>query len=140
MSATPHPTDAELQALSVLWDTGPATARAVLDAMPDGKTRSYTTVLSTLQQMEAKGLVKRAGREGRALIYKPATARRRVLGPVLKRLVQRAFGGRPVDVVQHLLQDGGNVSPDELARMRELIDAAQEAAQEAARQAGGKAK
>lgn len=137
--STPSPTDAELQALSVLWDAGPSTARAVLDAMPDGKTRSYTTVLSTLQQMEAKGLVKRAGREGRAIIYKPANAKRRVLGPVLKRLVQRAFAGRPADVVQHLLQDGDTIPPDELARMRELIVAA-EKDQKAKARAGGKAK
>jgi len=125
MSAPP-PTDAELQALSVLWDAGPSTARAVLDAMPDGKARSYTTVLSTLQQMEAKGLVKRAGFDGRAIVYKPAAAKRRVLGPVLKRLVQRAFAGRPADVVQHLLQDGGKITPQELSRMRKLIDDAEQ--------------
>ena len=125
MSDTP-PTDAELQVLSVLWDAGPSTARAVLDVMPDGKARSYTTVLSTLQQMEAKGLVKRAGLDGRAIVYKPATAKRRVLGPVLKRLVQRAFGGRPADVVQHLLQDPKHITPDELARMRQLIDDAEQ--------------
>lgn len=132
--ATPPPTDAELQALSVLWDAGPSTARAVLDAMPDGKARSYTTVLSTLQGMESKKLVSRAGMDGRAIVYR-ATSKRRILGPVLKRLVQRAFGGRPADVVQHLLQDAKHIDADELARMRQLIDDAEEAQ----RRAGGNA-
>ena len=127
---TPPPTDAELQALSVLWQNGPATARAVREAMPDGKDRSYTTVLSTLQHMEAKGLVTRAGTEGRAIVYRPARPKRRVLGPVLRRLTQRAFGGRPADVLQHLLQDAGKVPPDQLARMRELLDEAERAAEE----------
>ena len=122
---SPPPTDAELQALSVLWEAGPQTARSVLDAMPDGKARSYTTVLSTLQQMEAKGLVARAGQQGRALIYRAALPKRRVLGPMLKRLVQRAFSGRPADVVQHLLQDPQQLDADELARMRRLIDDAE---------------
>ena len=93
--------------------------------MPDGKARRYTTVLSTLQQMEAKGHVERDGTDGRAIVYRPTTARRRVLGPVLKRLVQRAFGGRPADVVQHLVEDGGPIAPAELRRMRDLIDAAE---------------
>ena len=120
----PSPTDNELQILSVLWEHGPATARQLLEMMPDGKTRSYTTVLSTVQLMEKKGLVTHTAR-GRAHVYHPAEARPRVLGPLVQRLVQRVFAGRPADVVQHLLESDRPVDPDELARMRQLIDQAE---------------
>ena len=64
------PTDVELQVLSVLWQRGPSTARQVLEAMPDGKARAYTTVLTVMQVME-KGLLTHT-REGMAQSYKPA--------------------------------------------------------------------
>ena len=35
-TTTPEPTVVELQVLGVLWDHGPATARGVLERMPDG--------------------------------------------------------------------------------------------------------
>jgi len=117
----PRPTDAELQVLSVLWDHGPATARAVLERMPDGKPRSYTTVLTIMQLMEKKGLLKRRVR-GRAHVYRPAAGRPRVLRPVLRDLVTRAFGGSPAQLVQQLLADK-HISPQQLGEIRELLDA-----------------
>ena len=51
------PSDLEMQVLSVLWERGPSTAREVLEAMPDGKKRAYTSVLSVMQVMEKKGLL-----------------------------------------------------------------------------------
>ena len=140
---TPHdaetsPSDNELQLLSVLWENGPATARELREAMPDGKPRSYTTVLSTLQLMEKKGLVTHTPR-GRAHVYRPTHKRPRVLGPLVQRLVQRVFAGRPADVVQQLLESGQPVPPHELARMREMIDQAEAAAARPKRpRAGGK--
>ena len=131
------PSDNELQLLSVLWESGPATARELRDAMPDGKPRSYTTVLSTLQLMEKKGLVTHTAK-GRAHVYRPTQKRPRVLGPLVQRLVQRVFAGRPADVVQHLLESGRPVPPEELARMRQMIDEAEAAvARPKGRRSGG---
>ncbi|MHC4355823.1 MAG: BlaI/MecI/CopY family transcriptional regulator, partial [Planctomycetota bacterium] len=39
------PSDLEMQILSVLWENGASTAREVLEAMPDGKQRAYTSIL-----------------------------------------------------------------------------------------------
>src|ERR1043165_5300407 len=56
---TARPSNLELQALSVLWTVGKATVHDVLQRMPDGKSRAYTTVLTVLQKLEAKGLVRK---------------------------------------------------------------------------------
>ena len=56
---TVRPSDLELQAMSVLWAAGKATVHDVLQRMPDGKCRAYTTVLTILQKLEAKGLVRK---------------------------------------------------------------------------------
>jgi len=121
MPPNKEPTDAETQVLSVLWQKGPATARKVLESMPDGKQRSYTTVLSTMQVMEKKGLIKRQGKDGRALIYKPAVTAKRVAKPAFKDLLGRLFGGKPTAVVQHLL-DTEKVSQAELDEIQAMLD------------------
>ena len=62
------PSDLELQVLSVLWDHGPRTVREILERIPDGKERAYTTVLTILQGMSRKGLVTHT-QEGAAHVY-----------------------------------------------------------------------
>lgn len=114
-----RPSELELQVLAVLWRQGPATAREVLEALPDGKRRAYTTVLSVLQVMEKKGLLSHSTR-GAANVYKPKVNRRQVLGPLLRSLVRNVFGGSPSEAMMHLLQET-EVSADEMAEMRKML-------------------
>jgi predicted transcriptional regulator len=116
----PQPSNLELQVLSVLWDHGPATAREVLEAMPDGKQRAYTTILSVMQVMEKKGLITHTSR-GNTHVFKPTASRRQTLQPVLQGLVTNVFGGRVSSVLQHLLANE-NVDESELDEIRRLLD------------------
>jgi predicted transcriptional regulator len=116
-----EPSDLELQILSLLWADGPLTARQVLERMPDGKPRAYTTILSVMQLMEKKRLLSRRPL-GTAHVYRPAVSRTRVLGKTLGRLVKHAFGGNAAAAVQSLIRDTP-ISPEELKEIRELIDA-----------------
>ncbi|NIP96212.1 MAG: BlaI/MecI/CopY family transcriptional regulator, partial [Akkermansiaceae bacterium] len=52
MPTTSLPSDLELQALSVLYAEGPTTVATVLENLPDGKERAYTTILSVMQSLE----------------------------------------------------------------------------------------
>jgi BlaI family transcriptional regulator, penicillinase repressor len=113
------PSDLELQVLSVLWDRGPSTARQLLEAMPDGKARAYTTVLTVMQVMEKKGLLTHT-RDGVAHVYKPAVSKRQVLRPLLRGLVQRIFGGSTSAAVQQLLAET-DVTEADVAHIRELL-------------------
>ncbi len=114
------PSDLELQVLSVLWKKGPATVRQVLESIPDGKTRAYTTILSTMQVMEKKGLIRRAGAKGLTHIYQSAVTRRQVLGPLLQNLIRNVFGGSPSAAVQHLLCET-DIREQDLAEIDKLI-------------------
>ncbi len=119
------PSDLEMQVLSVLWDRGPSTARDVLEAMPDRKQRAYTTILSAMQVMEKKGLLKHT-RRGVAHVYRPAVAQQKIVQPFVRKVVTEVFGGRPAAVMQALLADG-KVSDEELDEMRRLLDDARRA-------------
>ena len=115
------PSDLELQILSLLWRHGPATARRVLESMPDGKKRAYTSVLSVMQVMEKKGQLSRT-RDGLTDLWRPAIRKAEVFGPMMRALVQNVFGGRPSEVLQHLLKET-DMPEGEMNELRALIDA-----------------
>lgn len=114
------PSNLELQVLSVLWEKGESTVRDVLAALPDGKQRAYTTVLTVMQNMEKKGLVARS-KNGAAHVYRPTESQRQTLKPMMQSLLQNVFGGSVSTVMQHLLEES-EVSDDELIEIRRLID------------------
>lgn len=122
-----RPSELELQVLGVLWDRGPSSVRAVLEAMPDGKDRAYTTILSVMQVLEKKGLVGHTQR-GPAHIYHPKARRDEVLGPMMRVLLRHAFGGSAARALQCLL-DGTELGAADLEEIRRVI-------RDAERQAG----
>jgi BlaI family penicillinase repressor len=113
------PSDLELQVLSVLWERGSATVRDLLEAVPDGKKRAYTTMLSVVQVMEKKRLVTH-DRDGLTHVYRPTVKKKDVLPPLLRSLTHNIFGGSPARVLQSLL-DSTEVSEEELAEIRRLV-------------------
>ena len=116
------PSDLEMQILSVLWENGASTAREVLKAMPDGKQRAYTSILSVMQVMEKKGLLKHTNR-GVAHLYSPAVNRKKIIRPFMHKVVNEVFGGKPSAMMQALLTETP-VSNDELAQIRKLLESA----------------
>lgn len=117
-----RPAELELRILNALWDRGPSTVRDLLPALSSDKPRAYTTVLSTMQVMEKKKLLKREGTQSGAIIYAPAIVREQVTKPALRDLIANMFGGKPSAVMQHLLDDS-HVDETELAEIRRLLDA-----------------
>jgi predicted transcriptional regulator len=114
-----EPSRLEMQVLSVLWERGPSTVREALEAMPDGKARAYTTILTVLQMMEKKGLVSHVAR-GNAHLYQARVSRQEVTGPWLRGLVRQVFGGSAATALQHLLAEE-RVSRRELDEIKEII-------------------
>ena len=117
---TEKPSDLELQVLAVLWEKGQATAREVLSAMPDGKERAYTTILSVMQVMEKKGLLKHTTK-GITHVFRPTQSKGKTLGPVMRRMIETVFGGSPTAAMQALLKES-DLSKEELNQIRQLVD------------------
>ncbi len=117
-----RPTDLEMQVLSVLWGRGASTVREVMEELPDGKTRAYTTVLTILQQMEKKRLVGHT-RRGVTYVYRAKVKREDVVAPVVQTLLRNVFGGNASAVVQSLI-DCTDVDEDQLKEIRRVINGA----------------
>lgn len=117
---TPHPTEGELAILRVLWARGePLTVREVHSQLSRKKGTAYTTVLTMLRIMAGKGLVRRDESE-RSHTYRPMHSEPVVQASMLKDLVQRAFSGSALSLVQRALDDE-MASPEDLDRISKMI-------------------
>jgi BlaI family penicillinase repressor len=92
----------ELDVMAVLWETGSATVAEVRDKLPADL--AYTTVLTILRNLEAKGVVRHEG-EGKAHRYFPLVARKTAGRSAVARLIDKMFGGDPSLLVSHLVSD-----------------------------------
>lgn len=118
--SAPRPTPAELEILRVLWDQGPSTVREVQAILEKRHPTGYTTALKLLQIMTEKGLVRRDERE-RAHVYQARLPQEQTQERLVGDLLDRAFGGSASGLVMRALSSG-KTSPEELARIRQLLD------------------
>jgi predicted transcriptional regulator len=111
-------TDRELDVMSILWQRGSGTVAEVRKALADRL--AYTTVLWALQTLEEKGHV-RHEKEGRAYRYYPVVQQETAGGSALNRLVDKVFHGSASMLLAQLVSER-DLPPDELQRMRDLLD------------------
>src|SRR5437016_5198290 len=116
----PRPTPSELEILSVLWETGPATVREVQQALDAKRPIGYTTVLKLLQIMMEKGLVRRDEKQ-RAHIFEASRPREWTQRQLAGDLLQRAFNGSAKSLVLGALS-ARKANKQELAELREILD------------------
>jgi predicted transcriptional regulator len=118
--SSPHPTEAQLEVLSVLWRRGPSTVREVHDALQVDRETTLTTTLKLLQVMTEKGLVVRDD-ESRPHRYRAAAAQSKTQAGLLDELANRAFDGSLRKLLIRAVEEG-SLTGGELREIRELID------------------
>ena len=111
-------TERELDVMSVLWERGPSTVSEVREAIADDL--AYTTVLSVLRTLEAKGHVHHET-EGKAHRYLPLVARDTAGKSALGRIVDKIFGGSRELLLAHLV-DARGVDDEEVKRLRKVLN------------------
>jgi BlaI family transcriptional regulator, penicillinase repressor len=113
-------TEAELRIMQVLWQKGPGTVQAILDALVEKPALAYNTVLTTIRILERKGYVEHS-KDGRAHVYQPLVEQDEASRSEIRRLAGRFFRNSHKDLVLNILEDRG-VAPDELARLRKMLE------------------
>jgi predicted transcriptional regulator len=121
MADSPGLSEAEMEVLKALWAHGPGTVRRVKEVLV-GRRWAYTTVLTLLQRLVAKGYaVSEAA--GVAYVFRAAVTREEVLERRLKETAEELCDGSAAPLLLALVQ-GNKFSPEELARFRRLLDEA----------------
>ena len=116
---SPNLTEAELRLMNVLWKLGRATVSEVIEALPAQPALAYTTVLTTLRILEAKGYARHT-KEGRAFIYQPVMGRKEASSKAIRHLISRFFAGSPGQLVMKLLEEE-EINAKELARIKKAL-------------------
>jgi predicted transcriptional regulator len=109
----------ELQIMSVVWDKGSATVHDVKEALTRGRKPAYSTILTMMRKLEAKGYLAHDVAE-RTFVYRATISRQEARHSLLGDLLERVFEGSPSLLVSNLV-DQKHVTEDELREIRKLI-------------------
>jgi len=116
----PRPTDAELEILTALWSTGPATVRQVYELIGRRRLAQYSTILKFMQIMTDKGLLLRDENQ-RAHVYRASRPREWTQRQLAGHLLERAFSGSAKALLIGALS-AKKTTKSELAEIRKLLD------------------
>src|SRR5438552_6074581 len=103
-ASRPSTSQAELDILKTIWESGPGTVRD-LNALlrKQGRRWAYTTVLTLLQRLEAKGYVA-SDKSDLAHVFRAAVSRDKLLRQRLKDLANQLCEGTATPLVQALVE------------------------------------
>jgi len=118
----PELTPAEFNLMKVLWRLRQATVHEVRAGLAEGGAElAYTTVLTQLTRLAAKGAVA-VDRAREPFVYRPAFRRESVLRHRLRSFVADVFDGEATSMVLHLVE-AESLSLDELRAIERRIEA-----------------
>jgi BlaI family transcriptional regulator, penicillinase repressor len=109
----------ETRIMNVVWEKGTASVHDVRDALGGSRKSAYSTILTMMRNLEAKGYLEHEV-EDRKYLYRAVVDQQRVRRNVLSDLVQRLFNGSPALLVNSLLQQS-DVSPEEMVEIKRLL-------------------
>jgi predicted transcriptional regulator len=91
----------EIRVLRLVWQQQPCTERQITDVIQQERALGRTTVLKTLQRLEAKGLLARVPGKG-PVHFRASVQEQHVLPALIGRFVQSVLGGSPEPLVAYL--------------------------------------
>jgi len=111
-------TDREADVMQLLWEHGPSVVSEVRARLSDPL--AYTTVLTILRTLEAKGYVGHK-EERRVHRYFASVQQQAARKSALQHLTGKLFKGSLELLFAHLVSDR-KLSPEQIRRMRRLLD------------------
>ena len=110
----------EVQVMQLVWRAQPCTERAIWELMQKQRPIGRTTVLKTIQRLEAKKLLERV--KGESPVQFRATAdERNVLPELVARFVKGVLGGSS-DALVAYLADSKELSAKDVAALRKIAE------------------
>jgi predicted transcriptional regulator len=113
----------ELQIMKVVWKMGRATVHDVKEALGKGRKPAYSTILTMMRKIEAKGYLAHDV-DNRTYIYRPTISEKDVRQSMLGDILDRVFEGSPA-LLMNCLVDQKSISSSELKQIKQLIKEAE---------------
>jgi BlaI family transcriptional regulator, penicillinase repressor len=109
----------EIQVLRWIWKKQPCTERQLWDWICAERSIGRTTVLKTIQRLEAKGLLVRVAGKAGPVEFRAAVEKKRLLPAIVRRFVDRTLAGSFEPLVA-CLADSDKLSAKDLAALRTI--------------------
>ncbi|MBN1566339.1 MAG: BlaI/MecI/CopY family transcriptional regulator [Acidobacteria bacterium] len=109
----------QLEIMKVVWQLGEATVRDVYEALRMQRAIAYTTVMTTMKNMEARGHLKKRT-EGRAFKYQAVEPQSRALRKIVGDFIDRVFNGSAEPLLAHLVEQR-QISQKDLDKVVRMI-------------------
>jgi predicted transcriptional regulator len=106
--------------MKVVWRLGEASVRDVYETLRERRPVAYTTVMTMMNTLEAKGYLKKT-LHGRAYRYRAARPEQRVITAMVREFVDRVFDGASRPLLAHLVAET-RLTKDEREELRRLIE------------------
>jgi BlaI family penicillinase repressor len=117
-------TELQLAIVRLLWTRGEATVTELWEALYDERQLAQTTLATILSRLERRGVVAHRTRT-RQFIYRALVSAEEVQHSMVNELTAHLFEGDVPALVNYLLT-AQDISPGDLARIREMLDAAEQ--------------
>jgi predicted transcriptional regulator len=118
----PGLSDLEREVMETVWNAdGEISVRGVAELVngDGGKQRAYTTFMTILSRLHAKGIVERR-RQGKSDLYRPAISRQAYLEGRARTEVDALVGEYGDIALAQFARQVSEAGPDEVARLRKL--------------------
>jgi predicted transcriptional regulator len=115
----PELTPLELQLLEAFWSNGRLSIREVQESFPEAERPAYSTIQTTINRLEEKGVVRRVRKIGNAQIFDAVLSRREARGRLLDDLLGK-FGSEPQFVMAHMVESG-KLTIDDIREAEKLL-------------------
>jgi len=110
--------DLELRVMQLIWAEQPCTERSIWDLLRQEREIGRTTVLKTIQRLEAKGMLAREPGPG-PVQFRAAVEPQRLLPSLVDRFVANTLAGSPAALVSYLAGQE-KLSAKDLAALRAI--------------------
>lgn len=121
MSQRHQLTELQLAIVRLLWTRGEATIAELWEALHEERGLAQTTLATILSRLERRDVVAHRTR-ARQFVYRALVTAEEVQHSMVSELTEHLFQGDVPALVNHLLT-AQDVSPGDLARIREMLDA-----------------
>jgi BlaI family transcriptional regulator, penicillinase repressor len=109
----------QLEIMKVVWRLGEATVRDVYEDLRLHRPVAYTTVMTTMKNMESRGHLKKRS-EGRAYVYTATVPESRMLRRIVGDFIDRVFNGSTEPLLAHLVEER-RLSEKDLEEISKMI-------------------
>jgi BlaI family penicillinase repressor len=113
----------ELSIMKIVWRLEEASVREVYETLRKKRPVAYTTVMTMMGTLEAKGYLKKRA-DGRAFRYRPVHRQGRIITSLVREFVDRVFDGASHSLLAHLITEE-RLTKEEREELKRLIDRAE---------------